>query len=216
MELLGLGNFSYHKEIQTTDICLFVCFQCYWWLPVTNPFYLLPNYSCTEFPSSPLSSTSALSGLSWPQEHMQDSLFLQSQWPFPISQGWSCQTEHFAGLPFQLVIQNLRFISKRIPERWKSKLKSLRKEANLPSQWTESRLADLGSLVAVPEHVQGKETHLLSLCVTFASSGVPKLPGHTEDISGACRSNVHSPQGGLKGFVQVVWEGEVMLPTSTY
>lgn len=28
----------------------------------------------------------------------------------------------------------------------------------------------------MPEHVQGRKTHLLSLCVTFASSGVPKLP----------------------------------------
>lgn len=43
------------------------------------------------------------------------------------------------------------------------------------------------------------------------------LPMYTEGISGACRNNVHSPQGSLKIFVHVVQgEGEVMLPISTY
>lgn len=57
------------------------------------------------------------------------------------------------------------------------------KEANFPSPVGSKatspvrRITDSGSLLSVPEHVQGRETHLLSLHVTFASSRPPKVPG---------------------------------------
>lgn len=110
---------------------------------------------------------------------MQESVILQTQWPFPISQGCSCQAEHFASSCFT-VNQDLPFIPYRIPERWKPKFKSLRKEANLPSQWTESSLADLGCLVACTREGNSSPVPLCDICLIRSAQTREHSPPHAQ------------------------------------